>query len=104
MLADFYQLSRDPVERILPVIAGRILSDGGRLLVVSQSAEQRGAISDALWNHAPESFLAHGDADGDRPQVQPILLSAVAQADNGARNIALADGIWRQEEIGRAHG
>jgi len=36
MQVDFYQLSRDPVEQVLPAIAGRILAMGARLMVVAR--------------------------------------------------------------------
>src|SRR3546814_15700378 len=38
---------------------------------------------------------AGGDADAD----QPILLAAAPDAANGARNILLVDGVWREEAL-----
>ena len=35
MQVDFYQLTRDPAEKVLPFIAQRVLDDKGRLLIVS---------------------------------------------------------------------
>ncbi len=32
-------------------------------------------------------------------QLQPVLIGADSNASNGARNIALADGIWRDEAL-----
>jgi DNA polymerase-3 subunit chi len=40
MQVDFYQLTRDPAEKILPVIAQRVLDDHGRLLIVSDDRAQ----------------------------------------------------------------
>ncbi|MEE2741983.1 MAG: DNA polymerase III subunit chi, partial [Pseudomonadota bacterium] len=40
MQVDFYQLSRDPVEQVLPAIAGRILAMGARLLVVAGEGDR----------------------------------------------------------------
>src|SRR3546814_5482665 len=74
MQIDFYQLSREPVERVLPSIAQRILESGGRLLVVADEARLE-QISQGLWHAAPETFLANGRAEGDHPDIQPILLS-----------------------------
>src|SRR3546814_15799195 len=45
---DFYRLTRDPVERVLPALATRILANGDRLLVVAASALQRQTIDEAL--------------------------------------------------------
>lgn len=97
MQVDFYQLSRDPAESVIPAIARKILDDGGRLLVVSGEGEQRKRISRALWSAGPETYLANDEAQAPLPQVQPILLSDACEALNGARYIALADGLWRDE-------
>lgn len=99
MQVDFYQLSRDPVEKVLPAIAQRILDGGGRLLVVASNETQLDRISAALWQASPESFLAHGRAGEERASLQPILLSHGSEAANGARHIALVDGVWRDEAL-----
>jgi DNA polymerase III subunit chi len=95
---DFYQLTRDPAEKVLPPIAQRVLDGGGRLLVVGGSA-QLDAISAALWNAKPDSFLAHAKAGDNDDSIQPILLSSEPVAANLAKFIALADGIWRDEAL-----
>lgn len=99
MQVDFYQLSRDPVEGVLPAIAGRILGLGERLLVVSGEADRLDRISEGLWAGPPESFLAHGRAGEAREEVQPILLATDCQAANGARHVAIVDGTWRDEAL-----
>ncbi|CAN5275163.1 DNA polymerase III subunit chi [soil metagenome] len=99
MRVDFYQLSRDPVEAVLPQIATRILDEGQRLLVVSAYPEQLARISAGLWDAGPESFLAHDHADAPLPDVQPILLSSGCEAANGATRVALADGQFREEAL-----
>lgn len=97
MQVDFYQLSRDPVDQVLPAIAARILGMGARLLVVAQEADRLERISAGLWAGPPESFLAHGRAGEGGEGQQPILLSDTCDPVNGARHIALADGVWRDE-------
>lgn len=100
MQVDFYQLSRDPVDKVLPAIAARILSTGDRLLVVAETRGRLDAISQGLWSAAPDSFLANGVAGEGSEAVQPILLTDRCEATNGARHIALADGQWREEALG----
>jgi DNA polymerase III subunit chi len=96
MQVDFYQLTRDPAEKILVALAQKILGDGGRLLVVSGDEGQLTAISAALWNAKPESFLANAIAEGgEEDEKQPVLLSFEPEPTNGARFLALADGEWR---------
>jgi DNA polymerase-3 subunit chi len=99
---DFYQLTRDPVERVLPAIAARVLANGDRLLVVAGPAMQRQAIDAALWTHQPASFLPHGMAGSPDEAIEPILIAGAlgGAAVNGARHVALADGEWREEALG----
>ena len=98
MQVDFYQLTRDPAEKVLPPIAQRVLDSGGRFLVVGDS-EQLDVISAALWNAKPDSFLAHAKAGQGDDAHQPILLSSEPAAANLAKFIAIADGIWRDEAL-----
>jgi DNA polymerase-3 subunit chi len=99
MQVDFYQLSRDPVDQVLPAIAARILAMGARLLVVADEPDRLERISAGLWNGPPDSFLAHGRAGEEGEGHQPILLAATCGAANGARHVALADGLWRDEAL-----
>jgi DNA polymerase-3 subunit chi len=96
MRVDFYQLSRDPAEAALPLIARKVVSDGSRLLVVSGDQQQRERISRALWSLGPETFLAHGEAGAGHEDRQPILLSETPEPANGATFLAIADGQWRE--------
>jgi DNA polymerase III subunit chi len=100
MQVDFYHLTRTPVERALPQIAAKILEQGGRLLIVSGDADGRGRIDQALWSHAAESFLPHGQAGGEDDGRQPVLIGDAPEAANGARFVALIDGVWRDEALG----
>ncbi len=99
---DFYRLTRDPVERVLPAIASRILGAGDRLLIVAAPAMQRQAIDEALWTLQPPSFLPHGAAGSPDEAIEPILISGTLDAapPNGARLVALADGEWRDDALG----
>jgi DNA polymerase-3 subunit chi len=96
---DFYQLSRDPAEAVLPQIARAALNVGERLLVVSADDGQLGRIGEMLWEKLPESFLAHGRAGSPHAKRQPILLSGAAEPENGAKFMAIADGVWREGEL-----
>jgi DNA polymerase-3 subunit chi len=100
MQADFWQLSRDPVEAALPRIAKSVKGAGERLLVVSDDADQLAALDKALWEQFPEDFLAHGRAGEAHAARQPLLLAGSPAAENDARFIALADGQWRDEAFG----
>lgn len=96
---DFYQLSRDPVERVAVMLARKVLQAGQRLLVVSGDPGQRAVIGRELWRGGPEEFLANGEADAGQAERQPILLSEKIEAANGASIVLLADGQWRPEAL-----
>lgn len=98
MRVDFYHLTRLPLDRALPSIARRVVEEGGRLLIVSGDAGERANIDSFLWN-PPESFLPHAQAGAGDDSLQPVLIGEAAEARNGARNIALVDGRWRDEAL-----
>jgi len=100
MQVDFYLLSKDTVETALPRIAKSVKSTGERLLVVSDDAAQLAALDKALWEQFPEDFLAHGKAGEPHAARQPLLLGGSCTAENDARMIAFADGVWRDEAFG----
>jgi DNA polymerase-3 subunit chi len=95
---DFYHLTAAPLEKVLPAIAEKVAAGGGRLVIVAEEP-LLAALDRELWTWSAESFLPHGRSDGPGPEVQPILLAEAVEASNGARNVALADGKWRDEAL-----
>lgn len=93
---DFWQVTDDPVEKVVTLIAKRALAQGDRVLVVSADPDQRAAIGRALWEGGPESFLANGESQAPGADRQPILLSPEPDAANGASHLILADGTFRE--------
>lgn len=100
MRVDFYQLSRDPVEDVVPRIASRLLDSGERLIVVAHDTDMQTRISAKLWDSGPTSFLAHGKMGEGKEGRQPILIADQPVPDNNAKNIIFADGIWREPSEG----
>ena len=99
MQVDFYHLTTRPLERVLPSIAERVLAAGDRLLIVAEAARLP-ALDRLLWTYRPDSFLPHGCAGGEGDADQPVLLSTDVAPANHARNVALADGVWRDAALG----
>ncbi len=99
MRVDFYHLTRDPVAKLVPMLAGKTLDVGKRLLLLVRDEVDCAALSDALWSAQPASFLAHDVAGSDRQADQPILFSDQCDPVNGATYIILADGQWREEAL-----
>lgn len=100
MQVDFYHLTTTPLERALPSIAVKVVESGGRLLVVSGDAQQRQHIDVSLWTFQPDSFLPHAQAGAGEDALQPVLIGEGVDPANGARFIALIDGVWRDEALG----
>jgi len=96
---DFYHLTRDPAEKLVPMLASKSLDVGKRLLLLSPDEARCAALSAALWSAEPASFLAHDFAGSERQADQPILISDHCAPANGATYIILADGQWREEAL-----
>lgn len=95
MQVDFYHLGRDPLPSVLASIATRVLAGGGRLLVVTGEEAQAEMIDRALWEGGADAFMPHGREGAD----QPVLIAPDCESANGARHVALVDGLWRDEAI-----
>jgi len=100
MRVDFYQLGAAQPDGVIAAIAGRLLGEGQRLLVVASEEALLARLDRQLWDQGAASFLPHGLAGGSDDAAQPILLSTGADAPNLARNILIADGEWRESALG----
>lgn len=95
MKVDFYQLAEGPPEQVIASIAGKVLSEDGRLIVIAEDGAWLAKLDRMLWDQGPTSFLPHGLAGGADDASQPILLTTSPDAPNLARNALIADGLWR---------
>ncbi len=101
MRVDFYHLTRSGPEGIVSALAEKLLTGGERLLIVADDAASLEKLDNALWVAKPESFLPHvmAGGEGNEDATEPVLLGAVPEAANGARNILIADGRWRDAAL-----
>ena len=99
MQVDFYQLDSSPPEQLIAKIAQKILSGGGRLLVIADDETYLAKLDRMLWDQGETSFLPHGLAGGTDDARQPVLLSKSPDAPNLARNVLIADGVWRDSAL-----
>jgi DNA polymerase-3 subunit chi len=96
---DFYQLAGTPPEQVITSLAEKVLVADGRLIVVAEDQGYLAKLDRMLWDQTPTSFLPHGLAGGLNDTRQPILLSTTPDAPNLARNMLIADGIWRDSAL-----
>lgn len=99
MQVDFYQLAGSPAEQVIASIAEKILESDGRLLVVADDESFLARLDRILWDQGAGSFLPHGLAGGSDDARQPILLATSPDAPNQARNMLIADGLWREAAL-----
>jgi len=99
MQVDFYQLAGTPAEQVIASIGDKLLSGDGRLLVVAEDEVFLARLDRVLWDQEVTGFLPHGVAGGSDDSRQPILLSTSPDAPNQARNMLIADGIWREAAL-----
>ena len=100
MRVDFYQLGEAQPDGVIASIAGKLIDEQQRLLIVAADENYLARLDRQLWDQGPASFLPHGLAGGGDDQSQPILLSTGTDAPNLARNILIADGEWRDTALG----
>ena len=100
MTVDFYQLAGTPAEQVIASIADKVISGGGRLLVIAADEAYLARLDRMLWDSGVASFIPHGLAGGPDDARQPVLLSTSPDAPNQARNLLIADGTWRDSALG----
>ncbi|GAA4007012.1 DNA polymerase III subunit chi [Sphingomonas humi] len=99
MRVDFYQLAGTPLDEVVATLARKVLEGGERLLVVMADEGALARLDRMLWEQGEADFLAHGIAGGGEDARQPILLSTTPDPANGARNLLMADGEWREAAL-----
>ena len=87
----FYHLTRTTAEQALPALLGRTLAAGKRA-VVRCDAARVAAWDTALWVCAAPDWLPHGTAAMGEADLQPIWITELDEAPNGATFLFLLDG------------
>lgn len=99
MRVDFYQLGAAQPDGVIAAIAGRLLGEEQRLLVVADDEAVLARLDRLMWDQGATSFLPHGIAGVGDDAAQPVLLSTGTDAPNMARNLLIADGEWREAAL-----
>jgi DNA polymerase-3 subunit chi len=88
----FYQLQRQPIERVLPNLLERSIGRGWRVVVQASSEERIDALDGHLWTFSDDSFLPHGTWRDSEAAEQPVLLTIHEHNPNSATVRFLIDG------------
>jgi len=89
----FYHLRATPLERALPRLLERALTEGHRVLVLAGSDERVRHLDMLLWTYSDDSFLPHGTPRDGNAARQPVLLSVAEDNPNRATMLVLVDGV-----------
>ncbi|KAA9005670.1 DNA polymerase III subunit chi [Histidinibacterium aquaticum] len=90
--AYFYHLTRDPLDRTLPVLLDKALAAGWRCEVRGQSREEMERLDARLWLWPEEGFLPHGLSGGPHDARQPVLLTMGEGAKNDPTCVMAVEG------------
>jgi DNA polymerase-3 subunit chi len=96
---DFYQLEGTAPEGVIAILAEKVLAADGRVLIVADDENYLARLDRMLWNQGAATFLPHAVAGGAEDARQPVLLSTTPDAPNLARNMLIADGVWRDAAL-----
>jgi DNA polymerase III subunit chi len=88
----FYQLQRQPIEKVLPVLIEKSLERGWRVAVQASSDDRIDALDALLWTYRDDSFLPHGTYKENAAAEQPVVLTVNDDNPNGAAIRFLLDG------------
>lgn len=100
--AYFYHLTRNPLERTLPVLLGKARQAGWRIAVRGTDPARMAWLDERLWLGPEDGFLPHGLAGGPHDADQPILLTTAPQAANAPACLMTVDGAEVTPEETRA--
>lgn len=92
MIVSLYEVTKSPIERILPKLLEKVQQSGSRALVLGENEEKIKEFSNILWTYAQHSFLAHGTKEDGRAEHQPIWLTNESKNLNNASILVLTDG------------
>lgn len=93
MRVDFYHLQKWPLERALPQILSKVRQAGHRAIVLAGSEDRVEVLSNALWIHDSNSWLANGTVKDGHASDQPIWLTSQPENPNGANVLVVTDSM-----------
>lgn len=88
----FYHMERSPLEKTLPALVSKALSQGHRILIKTPSPASAETLSAHLWTYDDKSFLPHGTAKDGNANLQPIFLTSADENPNNADVLILTGG------------
>ena len=88
----FYHLQRVALDRALPKLLEKALSQGRRAVVLAGSRERIEDLNGKLWTYEENSWLPHGMTGETHAEAQPVWLTTEEENPNGADVLVTLDG------------
>lgn len=88
----FYHLTESALEDALPPLVEKSVERGWKAVIQTGSDERRDALDAHLWTFRDDAFIGHGTDREPRPQMQPVLLTSVADNPGQAHIRFMVDG------------
>lgn len=88
----FYHLTRSPVEVTLPMLLGKSLQAGWRVVIRGTNRARMAWLDDKLWLDREDGFVPHAVDGGPYDADQPVLLTLGHTFPNGASCLMAFDG------------
>ena len=74
----FYHLTRQPLERILPMLLDKALGAGWRVEVRCPNQDRAAWLDEKLWLIPEDGFLPHGMAGSANDSLRPVLVTTLS--------------------------
>lgn len=88
----FYHMEQSTLDQALPLITGKAVQSGKKILIKTTDKKDVKRLSDVLWSYRPDSFLAHGIDSEDFAPMQPVLVTSKDDNVNEAGILILTNG------------
>lgn len=90
--ANFYHLTRRPLEATLPMLLQKSRQAGWNVVVRGTAPDRLAWLDEKLWLQPEDGFVPHGIAGGPHDADQPVLLTTRDDIPNNAACLISIDG------------
>jgi len=89
---NFYQLTKISLEKALPKLLLKILSGGGRAVLIASNDEEVKSLDSMLWTFSTNKVVPHGTKNTPFPANQPVYITSKEENPNGADFLVMVSG------------
>ncbi len=94
----FYHLQHQSQEQVLPLLLGKALERGHKIVLKCANTQECEYLNQHLWTYSKESFLPHGSAANGDAVLQPIWITAEDENPNAADVLIVSENAVSQAQ------